>query len=215
VNTDGPWPAPQQERSRRTHAAILAAGTELLEQGGPEALVVSDVAERAGVSVGGIYRRFGTKDQLLLAIQEHFTTGFLEEFQTQVAGAADDMDGPELVYLAVSGLAETIRARASLLRVFILISTKHEAVLAIGSKAAQAVGMSFRELVRRTERTIVRPDPEAAIDFVYRLVYAACEHRVIHPEGEHLESELPLSWSSLIDELSLTARLYLFSEPRR
>ena len=68
MSTGGVWSAPQQERSRRTHVAILAAGTELLEEGGPDALVVSAVAERAGVSVGGVYRRFGTKDQLLLAL---------------------------------------------------------------------------------------------------------------------------------------------------
>jgi AcrR family transcriptional regulator len=205
--------APQQERSRRTHAAILAAGTELLEEGGLEGLAVSAVAERAGVSIGGIYRRFGTKDQLLLALQEKFTTSFLDDFQARLAGADDDADGPELVRIAVSGMAETLRARTRLLRVFILIGTQHDAVLAVGSKAARAAGMSFRALLCRAEGEIVRSDPEAAIDFVYRLTYAACEHRVLH-EGEYLESELPLSWSELTDELTLAAQLYLFTESR-
>jgi AcrR family transcriptional regulator len=212
MSTGGVWSAPQQERSRRTHVAILAAGTELLEEGGPDALVVSAVAERAGVSVGGVYRRFGTKDQLLLALQERFTAGFLEEFQARVAGAGGEMDGPELVRLAVHGLAETLSTRARLLRVFILISTQNEAVLAIGSKAAQEVGMAFRALVRQAERAIVRPDPETAIDFVYRVVYAACEHRVIHI-AEDMESDRPLSWAALVDELSLAAQLYLFAQP--
>jgi len=205
--------APQQERSRRTQAAILAAGMELLEEGGFEALAVSAVAERAGVSIGGIYRRFGTKDQLLLALQEKFTASYLDDFQARLARAADDADGPELVRIAVSGMAETLRARTRLLRVFILISTQHDAVLAVGSKAARAAGMSVRALLRRAEGEIVRSDSEAAIDFVYRLAYAACEHRVIH-EGEYLESELPLSWSALTDELTLAAQLYLFAEPR-
>jgi AcrR family transcriptional regulator len=205
--------APQQERSRRTQAAILAAGTELLEEGGLEALAVSAVAERAGVSVGGVYRRFGTKDLLLLALQEQFTTGFLNDFQARLAGADYDTDGPELVRIAVSGMAETLRARTRLLRVFILIGIQHDAVLALGSKTARAAGLSFRALLRRAEGEIVRSDPEAAIDFVYRLAYAACEHRVLH-EGEYLESELPLSWSALTDELTLTAQLYLFAEAR-
>ena len=214
MSADSAGLAPQQERSRRTHAAILTAGMELLEEGGFETLAVSAVAERAGVSIGGIYRRFGTKDQLLLALQERFTTGFLDDFQARLTLADDDADGPELVRVAVSGMAETLRARPRLLRVFILIGTQHDAVLAAGSRAARAAGRSFRAFLRRAEGEIVRPDPEAAIDFVYRLGYAACEHRVIH-EGEYLESDLPLSWSALVDELTLTAQLYLFTPPRR
>jgi AcrR family transcriptional regulator len=206
---------PQQDRSRRTHAAILTAGTELLSEGGVDALVVSAVAERAGVSVGGIYRRFGTKDQLLLALQEHFTAGFLEKFQALIADASDEMDGPELVRLGVSSLAATLSGQADLSRVFILISTQHEKVREVGSRFSHTLGDAFRALLRRAAHTIVRPDPEASIDFVYRLAYAAFEHRVIHPNGEFLESDLPLSWSSLIDELTLAAELYLFFTPRR
>jgi AcrR family transcriptional regulator len=213
MSTDRVGSAPRQERSRRTQATILAAGTELLEEGGFEALAVSAVAERAGVSVGGVYRRFGTKDQLLLALQEQFTTGFLADFQARLAGAEDETDGPELVRIAMSGMAETFRARTRLLRVFILISTQHDAVSAVGSKAARAAGMSFRAVLRHAECAIVRSDSEAAIDFVYRLAYAACEHRVIHA-GEHFESDLPLSWPVLTDELTLTAQLYLFGGPR-
>ena len=145
-------------------------------------------------------------------MQERFTAGFLEDFQSHKAGAGDGLDGPELVRVAVRGLAETLSTRARLLRVFILISTQNDAVLAIGSKAAQEVGMAFRALVRQAERAIKRPDPEAAIDFVYRVVYAACEHRVIHL-AEDMESDRPLSWAALVDELSLAAQLYLFAQP--
>ena len=52
-----------------------------------------------------------------------------------------------------------------------------------------------------------RPDVEAAIDFAYRLTYAACAHRVVH--GEHLESSRPLPWEQLIDQLRIAVTAYL------
>ncbi|SKG75661.1 TetR family transcriptional regulator [Mycobacteroides abscessus subsp. bolletii] len=64
-----------------THERLFLAGTRLLEEGGPEALTVAAVAEMAGVSVGSVYRRFGDKERLLLAIQARFTDEFLAEFK--------------------------------------------------------------------------------------------------------------------------------------
>jgi hypothetical protein len=46
-----------------------------------------------------------------------------------------------------------------------------------------------------------------AIDFAYRLTYAACAHRVVH--GEHLESSRPLPWEQLIDQLRIAVTAYL------
>ena len=61
-------PAPQQARSRRTLERLLVAAEELLEECLFEALSMADVAARAGVSVGIIYTRFRTKDDLLPAL---------------------------------------------------------------------------------------------------------------------------------------------------
>ena len=42
------------------------------------------VSEVAGVSVGSIYRRFGNKEQLLLATQAEFVRAFLEDFTARL-----------------------------------------------------------------------------------------------------------------------------------
>jgi len=60
---------------------------------------------------------------------------------------------------SLSWAGRDLSTRARLLRVFILISTQNDAVLAIGSKAAQEVGMAFRALVRQAERAISGPIP--------------------------------------------------------
>jgi len=55
-----------EERSRR----ILATTIELAEKGGFEAVRLRDVASHAGVALGTLYRRFRSKEDLLLAALE-------------------------------------------------------------------------------------------------------------------------------------------------
>lgn len=62
-----PTGAPQQERSRRTLEKLLAATTDMLEQHGLAGATIPRIAERAGVSVGSVYRRFEDKDALFKA----------------------------------------------------------------------------------------------------------------------------------------------------
>jgi len=57
---------PRQPRSRDTEERILRAFGELLAESRFEDVSVQQVAGRAGVSVGGFYARFGSKDDALL-----------------------------------------------------------------------------------------------------------------------------------------------------
>jgi AcrR family transcriptional regulator len=56
---------PKQERSRAIVDSILAATEELLKNESPEALTTNRIAERAGVSIGSLYRYFPNKDAIL------------------------------------------------------------------------------------------------------------------------------------------------------
>jgi AcrR family transcriptional regulator len=205
-------PPALQARSRVTQDRIFAAGTRLLEGGGAEALTVAAVAEAAGVAVGSVYRRFGDKERLFGAIQARFTTDFRAEFRQRVAETGLTAAAPpaEVIAAAVTGVAETFRAHAHLLRVFMLVGTQNPAVLEEGSATSIEGGRTFRDTVMLAAPALRHHrDVEAAIDFAYRLTYAGCAHRVIH--GEHLESARPLSWEELIDQLRVAVTAYLLA----
>lgn len=53
-------------RSAAVRQSVLAATVDLVAEAGPAALTVGDVAHRAGVHETSIYRRWGTKERLLL-----------------------------------------------------------------------------------------------------------------------------------------------------
>jgi AcrR family transcriptional regulator len=61
---------PQQERSRALVDAILEATGLLLVERGFEALTVSDIAERAGVSPGSLYQYFPHREAIVAALIE-------------------------------------------------------------------------------------------------------------------------------------------------
>lgn len=59
---------PRQDRSRATVEAILEAAIRVLESAGEAGFNTNAVAERAGVSIGTLYRYFPDKRAILLAL---------------------------------------------------------------------------------------------------------------------------------------------------
>src|SRR5271157_2463160 len=76
---------PQQARSRAALQRLLTSAEHVLVNEGPEEFTIARVAEHAGVSVGGVYRRFASKEQLIDAVRH----ALLERFEEAVAEAFD------------------------------------------------------------------------------------------------------------------------------
>lgn len=74
--------------------AILVAAADLFAERGPAATSIRDVAARAGVNHGLVYRHFGTKDQLVGAVLNwlgaHFSGLIAAKASPQEARAAID-----------------------------------------------------------------------------------------------------------------------------
>lgn len=88
---------PQNARSRRTSAALLEATRELIEQHGFEALTMSAVADRAGVTRRAAYLHFSTRTELVTALYRRL--GSTEELATSLQAVWDSPN-------AVSALEE-------------------------------------------------------------------------------------------------------------
>ena len=70
----------------RNHRRIVTAAAQAFEIDGP-AVSLDEIANRAGVGVATLYRRFGTRDELIKAVAEHV---FAEEIATAIV-----VDGPD------------------------------------------------------------------------------------------------------------------------
>ena len=68
ATTTAPRREPKQARSRVLVGAIVEAGRRILESDGPDALTTNRIAERAGISIGSLYRYFPNKQAIVAAI---------------------------------------------------------------------------------------------------------------------------------------------------
>lgn len=80
-----PSAAAKRARAEHRSAQLLEAAARLMERDGSHAVSMQAVASEAGVSVGLIYRYFGSKDDLLLAV----IVGVLDSFAAQVPAAVE------------------------------------------------------------------------------------------------------------------------------
>lgn len=113
--------APQQDRSRKTQQAILAATEELMRSRPFDQISVAEIANAAGVSVGNFYNRFSDKTALLLTMFQSYQTErtefLLQEFEI------DHWQGTNLETRAqaiAELLVEFFWARRALVRSFVL-----------------------------------------------------------------------------------------------
>ena len=97
----------QQERSRKTELAIASALSALLREKSFADISVAEIAQAAGVSVGGFYGRFASKDALLALVE----LNILEEFEQRAAELLDPArfqgKGIEAIALAYARLLVT------------------------------------------------------------------------------------------------------------
>ncbi len=75
------------EQQRRTHGDLLEAGREVFLRRGFLAATVEEIAADAGYTRGAVYKHFGGKEGLWLAIIEAGAEGHLQGLREALAGA--------------------------------------------------------------------------------------------------------------------------------
>lgn len=112
------WALPvQQERSLATRERIVAAAEWAFAEKGYEGARISDIAKRAGCSVGAVYFRFADKDALFFAIVESFRAGVRERLPALAASA---FAGPEeVIERFVTGIAIQAREHRGMFRAIV------------------------------------------------------------------------------------------------
>jgi AcrR family transcriptional regulator len=83
---------PSNARSRRTRRALLDATRSVIEECGPGSVTMAEVADRAGVTRGAVYKHFDSVAALIGALFDHVAeTEGLEESLERVWAAPDSM----------------------------------------------------------------------------------------------------------------------------
>lgn len=81
----------RQERARQRRHHLSQVVMQLIEERGFDAISVNEVAQRAAMSVGGLYRHIDTKNDLLEMVCDEINDNLIEDMMT----AADAQRGVE------------------------------------------------------------------------------------------------------------------------
>jgi AcrR family transcriptional regulator len=169
-------PRPMRADAQRNYERLLSAAVAVFAERGADDASLEEIARRAGVGIGTLYRHFPTRQALLEAV-----------YQDQVEGVRAKADELLRSESPADALADWLRALAS------FSSTKQSltsALLAtlgkdselLSSCSAVIYGAAEKLLARAQEAGVVRPDADAK-DLI-RLVHAvnlAAQHAPTDP----------------------------------
>ena len=181
----GPLPA-VQDRGHKAVERLLGAAEKILESGGLEAATVPEIAVRAGMSVGNVYKRFPNKDSLLRAVYERFFAESLAANEFALDPAKwKDIPSTEVLSTLVTGMIEGYRSRRALVRALLLYAQTHgdAEFRAHAEEMRQETLGLFERLLRDRRADIGHPHPERAIRFVVTLLAHALENAVMSEGG--------------------------------
>jgi AcrR family transcriptional regulator len=204
---------PQQARSRRTLERLLAATVAVMEQEGLAGVTIPEVAARAGVSTGSIYRRFVDKDALIRASFLRFLEASqVANRENQASERFAGMSLERTLRGLCRGLVRQYRSYPKLLKAldqFLDVQTdvafREQAVSMIADNTRGAVGLllPFRD-------QIASRDPERAITFALLSAVTVIEMQALHSAALWARM-LPLDDEALAAEAARAMAAYLAS----
>ncbi len=144
-----------EERARR----IIESTIELAEEGGFEAVRLRDVAARAEVAMGTLYRRFHSKEDLLVAALELETRTLRERIRQRPPKGADAIERAVQFFVIT---ARGLLRRPNLSRAMLKAAAAGEPALA--SKVSVFHDMMLRMIVGALRGSFVADDDETMTD---------------------------------------------------
>jgi AcrR family transcriptional regulator len=199
---------PRQKRSRESLERAVTAGVDVIVDLGWDGFTVAEVSRRARVSVGALYARFGSKEELFLAAQTRAIAVMeQEEAAYYELSRWADATPLEVVDGAIGGLVQTFERHGGVLRGLMRRAGRDDEVSQRGSRGASHMARSFTTLVLTRREAIRRPDPEVAVDMSYRVLFSTLARRLVY--GPTFESQREIDWETFVAEQRRACVAYL------
>lgn len=203
--TTEPIPAnprpPQQARSRAALRKVLASAEHVLIAEGLDNFTMAAVAERAGVSIGAVYRRFSGKEQLLDAVKDRMLTHLEEQLAEALREAAEqDITAVIAAYTSTLAAGFATNSKAIPLLMQLTGSTSMER----GRQSLDTMERLFVDAAASRLDELRHPAPELVLGFLARTIASACIHRTTMPSWCS-----DVSWESWQCEMTVMGIRYL------
>lgn len=205
---------PKQIRSRESFERVIDAAAALLSRGGIQGLTLAEVSRRSKVSIGSIYCRVNSKEDLIRAVQAHVLEGMDHEFSNMVNRIRrGGLPLRELVPTLVRELASFLQRHVALLNAFIGISSSDPVIATVGRKYAAQTALDFKLVLLERQSEFVHPNPEHASATSFTIVYGALARHLGLGGGRDTGANEG-DWEKLIEDLGLMVLAFLAMDLR-
>jgi AcrR family transcriptional regulator len=143
-------------RVSRSRAAVLRAATDLLVEGGPNAVTVDSIVHRSGVAKSTIYRHWESRDDILVSVIESCApaiptpdpdTAVVPALRQVVQAMADALNDPEW---------------ARVLPALLMLKNHESGIAAMNDRLEHEQEMALIGLLKRgAAEGVLRPDLDA------------------------------------------------------
>lgn len=157
----------QQTRSEKTQSALLDAAEELIVEKGVDGASVTEIAERAGASVGAVYHHFKDKKALHYAVFHRMTSAIVD--QKRQAADPKRWQGAsvrEMIEASIDFRLHQTSARGMSKGAMALVMADDAELKAQMAEIKRDGNLALLDLILARRDDIGNPDPEFAAAFV-------------------------------------------------
>jgi len=199
---------PQQGRSKASLVRMLATSREMMLERGNEEFTLQEVSQRGKVSIGSIYLRFESKDNLVRAVIANALEDIARDEEALFAKLeAETHSLGEFIPQYVSEFAEVLRGHAPLLRLAMQRAAYDPLISGPGKESALKSLDGAKQAMLRFRSEIGGDDKENKVTAAYQVVFAALAREL--SLGSTGESAHNFDWDQHKIELGKMCLAYL------
>ncbi len=199
---------PQQGRSKASLERMLTAARELMLERGSEEFTLQEVSQRGSVSIGSIYLRFESKDNLVRAViaESDHDIGAAEDSMFEKLRAECHLLG-EFMPRYVEEYAEVLRTQAPILRLSMERASYDPLVSGPGKERALAAEAAAASAMLEFQDEIAGTDKAMKAQSAHHVIFATLARQL--SLGSTGESVHNYDWDLLKRELGRMCLAYL------
>lgn len=204
---------PQQGRSRASYERMLAAAEKLMVKRGNDDFTLTEVGKAGKVSIGSIYLRFDSKDDLIRAVHARVLVRIGEDQDAMMAELATRSQTLDAFCDAfVHAYAELLKSYSPVLRPIMFRAIYDDTMSTLGRASAEKLGNEAHRQMLRFSNEFVRPDHQRLVENAFRMVY--CTLARFLGLGSSPEAANQGNWEELKEDLAIMCAAFLRAPAR-
>ena len=198
---------PQQGRSKASYERMLAAAEKLMVKRGNEDFTLTEVSKTGKVSIGSIYLRFDSKDDLIRAVHARVLARIDHEQQHMLDAVQGEDDLDSYARRFVADYAELLKSFSPVLRPLMFRAINDNDISQMGRTAAEKLSLQVRGQMLRFSGEFGRPDHERLAANAFRMIY--CTLARFLGLGSSPEAANEGNWEELKEDLAIMCASFL------